>query len=193
MHAKFAHNADKVDGKHAVGAGASLAQAKKKLVAHDSTGQLPAKFIPNSFVTESEYNSRPGTRLIAGGLVGSNGTAGGGNDHITLGVWSSEKTGTGAYTIRYRSPALCAKPSWPVVHLTKAFSSGQIYNLTTSRDCTNNTYATQVRTADPSGNLADSSFHFTIYGPGETVGPAPTARPLGKSGGDDASGVGAAD
>jgi len=46
VHALFAHNADKVDGKHAVGSGATLISAQGKLVAHDGGGRLPAKFIP---------------------------------------------------------------------------------------------------------------------------------------------------
>jgi hypothetical protein len=59
--ADYAKNADKVDGKHAVGAGASKTQAKNKLVAHDRKGQLPAKFVPKSFVTEREYKARTKT------------------------------------------------------------------------------------------------------------------------------------
>lgn len=46
VHAAFAHNADKVDNKHAVGSGASLSQAKGKLVATATNGRFPAKFIP---------------------------------------------------------------------------------------------------------------------------------------------------
>ena len=46
VHAAFAHNADKVDNKHAVGAGASIAQAKGKLVATGSNGKFASKFIP---------------------------------------------------------------------------------------------------------------------------------------------------
>ena len=53
VHAQFAHNADKVDGKHAVSSGASLTRAKKKLVAHNNKGQLPDKFVakPGKIVT----------------------------------------------------------------------------------------------------------------------------------------------
>ncbi len=46
VHAQFAHNADKVDGKHAVGAGASTNQRKGKLVATSGTsGRLPNNII----------------------------------------------------------------------------------------------------------------------------------------------------
>lgn len=45
-HALFAHNADKVDGKHAVGAGASVATRKGALVATSpTTGRLPDNII----------------------------------------------------------------------------------------------------------------------------------------------------
>lgn len=44
-HAMFAHNADKVDGKHAVGAGATNAQRTGKLVATDANGRLPDNII----------------------------------------------------------------------------------------------------------------------------------------------------
>lgn len=41
-----ARNADKVDGRHAVGPFASNAQAKGKLVATDTRGKFPARFLP---------------------------------------------------------------------------------------------------------------------------------------------------
>lgn len=44
-HALFAHNSDKVDGKHAVGAGTSVAGRAGKLVATGSTGRLPNNII----------------------------------------------------------------------------------------------------------------------------------------------------
>jgi hypothetical protein len=43
--AGFARNADKVDGKHAVGAGASVAQRRGKLVAVARSGKLPNNII----------------------------------------------------------------------------------------------------------------------------------------------------
>ena len=42
-HALFAHNADKVDGKHAVGASSSLSNAAGKLVTTTGTGRFAAK------------------------------------------------------------------------------------------------------------------------------------------------------
>ena len=49
QHALFAHNADKVDGKHAVGSGATTIQAAGKLVATGTNGRFAPKFIPNGF------------------------------------------------------------------------------------------------------------------------------------------------
>ena len=49
-HAIFAHNADKVDGKNAVGAGASVNNRKGKLVATDSTGRLPTNIVRNAAI-----------------------------------------------------------------------------------------------------------------------------------------------
>jgi hypothetical protein len=182
VHAQFAHNADKVDGKHAVSSGSSLANAKNKLVAHNKQGQLPAKFIPKSLVTEGEYNKRPGTRLIAGGLVNAAGVADGGNDHFHMGVWSVEKTGVGTYTLRYRAPGLCVVPNWPIIYLTKAFSSGEVFNSNSFRDCTTNVFTTLVSTSNSAGAAADGAFFFAIHGPGKTVGPVPTPRTSLRSG-----------
>jgi hypothetical protein len=46
VHAAFAHNADKVDNKHAVGAGATLTKARGKLVTTGTSGKFASKFIP---------------------------------------------------------------------------------------------------------------------------------------------------
>ena len=49
QHALFAHDADKVDGKHAVGAGATLTDAANKLVTTGGNGRFAPKFMPNGF------------------------------------------------------------------------------------------------------------------------------------------------
>lgn len=48
VQSRFAADADRVDGRHAVGARASLDRAGGKLVAHDGRGLLPARFVPTS-------------------------------------------------------------------------------------------------------------------------------------------------
>lgn len=45
VHASFAHNAHKVDGRHAVGAGASIDKRAGKLVATNKKGRLPNNII----------------------------------------------------------------------------------------------------------------------------------------------------
>ncbi|MGH2449933.1 MAG: hypothetical protein ACRDGE_01425 [Candidatus Limnocylindria bacterium] len=54
-HAIFAHKADKVDGKHAVGAGASLKKARGKLVATQASGpnrgRFARKFINSAYAS----------------------------------------------------------------------------------------------------------------------------------------------
>lgn len=79
VHAQFAHNADKVDGKHAVGAGTSVANRQGKLVATDSDGRLPNNIIktaPNSArlggFTHAQMASMP--LLVQGAGVTGNAT-----------------------------------------------------------------------------------------------------------------------
>ena len=68
VHALFAHNSDKVDGKHAVGSGASVNKRKGKLVAtKKSNGRLPNNIIskaPNSHKLDGLHASQ----LVAGGV-----------------------------------------------------------------------------------------------------------------------------
>jgi hypothetical protein len=52
-----AQNAHKVDGRHAVGAGASSDARKGRLVAADATGKLPAGAIPRQVVFTSKYGT----------------------------------------------------------------------------------------------------------------------------------------
>jgi hypothetical protein len=54
QHALFAHNADKVDGKHAVGAGASVAARKGKLVATSGT----SGYLPNNVIQKAPNADR---------------------------------------------------------------------------------------------------------------------------------------
>jgi hypothetical protein len=48
-HALFAHNADKVDGKHAVASTATLSSTAGKLVATGPSGRFAPKFLPASY------------------------------------------------------------------------------------------------------------------------------------------------
>jgi hypothetical protein len=55
QHALFAHNADKVDGKHAVGSGATLNKAAGNLVATSSSGRFAPKFVPTQFAAPRAF------------------------------------------------------------------------------------------------------------------------------------------
>ena len=72
--ASFARNADKVDGKHAVGAGAPLAKRKGKLVATSPrTGRLPNGIIakaPNA----ARLDGKPASRFALKGTLASPGS-----------------------------------------------------------------------------------------------------------------------
>ncbi len=69
-HALFAHNSDKVDGKHAVGGAATLGQAAGKLVSHGSNGKLPAKFIPKVEAAKTSDNTLKVNGLSATTITG---------------------------------------------------------------------------------------------------------------------------
>jgi hypothetical protein len=55
QHALFAHNTDKVDGKHAVGSGAALTNAAGKLVTTSSNGRFAAEVIPKTFASPRAF------------------------------------------------------------------------------------------------------------------------------------------
>jgi hypothetical protein len=73
-HALFAHDSDKVDGRHAVGAGATAAQRAGKLVATDANGKLPNSIIakaPNANLLDGidSLNLLPGGILPRGTTI----------------------------------------------------------------------------------------------------------------------------
>ena len=92
--AKFdANNAHKVDGKHAVSAGASLAKRKGKLVATNAAGRLPNNIIrkaPDSAKLGGFTHRQTSTMVIVPQGVGSTGTAVVNSEGVTL---SSSSTG----------------------------------------------------------------------------------------------------
>ena len=55
QHALFAHNADKVDGKHAVASDATLTQAAGRLVTTSPNGRFASKFIPGTFAAPRAF------------------------------------------------------------------------------------------------------------------------------------------
>jgi len=115
VHAAFAHNADKVDNRHAVGSGASLANARGRLVAHNSGGRLPARFIPK--VKDSnkldgldstvfQRNCTDGAFLASGfvdasAVTGALAITGLDNVYSCLGDVTVREDSTGIYTLRF--------------------------------------------------------------------------------------------
>jgi hypothetical protein len=100
VHAKFAHNADKVDGKHAVSSGASLTNAKKKLVAHNNKGQLPAKFVEPTKTIRTTHPSTawtPNTTAPASVQPWSTFTEVAGNGGMQIPLHAPETLGGGKY------------------------------------------------------------------------------------------------
>lgn len=189
VHAKFAHNADKVDGKHAVGAGAGLTKAKGKLVAHNGQGQLPARFIPTvrnsdkvdgldagSLVTETEYDKRPGTRLLAAGVVRADGTKDGASD---LGAWTVAKgLNTGHYQVFFNNTTLCRNGglTTPVVLATTLGNPARQTDVgLLSCSPLNGNVGVTIRTRDDTGALVDGSFSFTIFGRGTNTPSVPSS------------------
>lgn len=176
VHARFAHNADKVDGRHAVRAGVGLEKAKGKLVAHDRNGRLPARFLPKSLVTEREYAERPGSPLLAAGFVASNGMLPA--SFFSVGTWDAVRTGTGTYRIRLRAPEMCDASLWPVLHLTGWHSQSQVTASGVFRSCDTDAYSFTVLVRDASGARVDADWGFTVYGLGSTIGPVSAARAI---------------
>ncbi len=90
VHAKFAHNADKVDGKHAVGAGAGVAKRRGKLVATNKSGYLPNNIIKRApdaarlgGFTHAQMSSMP--LLVQGAGVSGTATVGSGGVNLSAG------------------------------------------------------------------------------------------------------------
>lgn len=90
-----ADDADTVDGKHAVGAGASSSEAEGKLVALDGEGVLPDKFLPSNLINEDEWNQRTETIVTTAGPAGWVTTTG--TDPGTFGTGYFDTTSSGLY------------------------------------------------------------------------------------------------
>lgn len=100
VHAAFAHNADKVDNKHAVGPGATLSGAAGNLVAHNSQGKLPAKFVaPASTITTTHPATAwtPNTTSPASVQPYSESTIVSGNGGMQIPLAAPQAFGTSRY------------------------------------------------------------------------------------------------
>lgn len=181
-------NADKVDGRHAVGAGASVQQRKNKLVATSKRGRLPNNIIakaPNADkvdgidsdvlldrYTKAQVDAMPFRRLLGFGSVASDGT-------LTTPTYfpggASQKVGTGVYFLSLPGygPG-CVRP-FPMVLVSPMFGSGEAYSGFGSMNCGSGDVSMQVTTANSAGTGADRSFGFTFFS-GDSPGLAPSAR-----------------
>lgn len=166
----FAKNSDKVDGKHAVGAGAGKNKRAGKLVATNSAGKLPDSVIGSKFLKESS----PAGRLIAGGIVAANGTAH--ETGLSFGKWTVSQLSAGRYSIEFRTTDICDSEdevvAYPVVSGTPLGAAGagvQVENMVVF--CDTSTVQVHVRTTNSANVAADNIFLFTIYGAHKTVAP----------------------
>ena len=175
-HALFAHNADKVDGFHAVGSGASLAAAKGKLVAHNSAGKIPKKFIPKVADSDKldgvdstalQKNCSDGSFLASGfvetsGITGTFGTTGLQNIYTCLGTVNIRKDGTGLFALRFSNVQVgLLSSSIPRGLVTPSSASDTVANYQTYDDGTNVFF--QVGLINPdTGTFVDDDFTFMI-------------------------------
>lgn len=175
-HALFAHNADKVDGKHAVGSGASLANAGGKLVAHSASGKLPAKFIPkvndaNKLdgvdSTALQKNCSDGAFLASGfvetsAITGTFGTTGLDDIYTCIGTVNVRRDGAGLFALRFANVTDGTfADSIPRGLAMPRSASDTVANYTTYTDGTNILF--QVGLIDPNtGTFVDDDFTFMI-------------------------------
>ncbi len=177
-------NADKVDGKHAVSAGASAKKRANKLVATDKRGHLPDDIIVKApdadlldgkssaafsraghdhdgrYYTRAETDSQLSSRLVAIGYMDSGGTL---SDPHTSGPVSGSRIGTGAYTLVLPGLRPGCTGDQPVFTGTPYFVGAWVSVAGVS--CTNGTVTITVYTYIGNGSFYDTSFYFTIYGP----------------------------
>ena len=180
QHALFAHNADKVDGKHAVGAGANLTNAAGKLVAHNGAGKLPPKFIPkvgdaNNLdgldSTAFQRNCTDGA-FVASGFVNAQATTaslsttGLDNVYTCIGAVTVREDGAGFYSLRFANATdgIFGTFTPRVLVTSRSFDSGSTDNIASY-----NTYIeggfvhVQVNITDPdTGNPSDDDFVFVV-------------------------------
>jgi hypothetical protein len=131
QHALFAHNADKVDGKHAVGAGSTLEARKGKLVATSgTTGRLPDNIIamaPNS----DQLDGKDSTDFLKAGQIRISHN----------GAWSVVKFGLSDGTVRefqgaVRIESTNGQLAWAQLHLVGPVAIGPTdYALKAVRVC----------------------------------------------------------
>jgi hypothetical protein len=176
----FANNSDKVDGKHAVGAGASIHNRRGKLVATNAAnGRLPNNIIvkaPNADKLDGKDSqaflalAAPAGRLVAEGRVTSAGFLLGA---AGAGVTAS-RTGNGSYSVGVpglqpgctgSSPNLVATP----------FGGAEVGVGIISTTCATGDVTFAVNTRNSAGASTDGDFFFVIFS-GNPVTKSPSSR-----------------
>jgi hypothetical protein len=187
-----ARNADKVDGKHAVGAKAGVEQRKGKLVATSpTTGRLPNNVIakapdaarlggedPSVYLdryTRAEVDTMPSRRVLGFGNVNGDGSLRQGS-YFPAGT-VQKAGGTGHYFVRVPGygPG-CARP-FPVVVAAPQFATGQVNGGYGSMSCGSGDVSMQVDVTNSAGTPVDSNFAFVIYDGGTPAAPAGRGAP----------------
>lgn len=191
QHAVFAHNADKVDGRHAVGAAATVNQRKGKLLATSpTTGRLPNNIIGKApdadrldgkdssvFLnryTRQQIDAMPASRLLGYGQVSSTGSL------LTSSYFpggSASRVGVGVYVISVPgySPG-CTDP-FPTLVVTPTFTPGQAASGAGSMACSTGDLAMQVSLTNSAGTAHDQGFMFMLLDGGAPSPPSARLAP----------------
>jgi hypothetical protein len=182
---RFARNADKVDGRHAVGARASQEKRAGRLVATNRTGRLPNNIIrraPNSRLlagrTGGNYEEtvcEVGTPAWA--FVSSDGTARGvAHYQVSPGDFpcerrevTAQRIDTGFYQVRFNGTLFCQTADVPQLTTLVTIKSATAVPLAA------NTWSVclsgegeiveEVRIVDPNGEPQDAAFVIELVSP----------------------------
>ncbi|GAA1911938.1 hypothetical protein [Nocardioides marmoribigeumensis] len=181
-----AMNADKVDGRHAVGASATISDRAGKLVATDASGRLPnnillkaldsarlagrtaASFAPAShdhdkrYYTKGQIDARPSARLLAVGYMSDSGVL---SQAATSGNITGSRSSTGVYPLVLPGLRPGCQGGLPVFIGTPGFSGVFVTVNSTVTSCATGDVTITVAVYLPSGAFYDAGFNFAVYGP----------------------------
>ncbi|MGH2755273.1 MAG: hypothetical protein ACRDLB_12695 [Actinomycetota bacterium] len=189
--ADFARNADKVDGRHAVGARASLETRAKKLVATNKNGRLPNNIIrkapaardadrvggfgPTAFVRGCQAGALRGQAQVPTTVgaeferVSGFSTIYGGpvdldGNNCHLDEARARRVATGTYDVRLALVAWTCTEPMPADIITALVSiqSAQPLVATYEPVCDSNSVYVRVRIADLNGTFVDAPFSVAL-------------------------------
>jgi hypothetical protein len=181
---RFARNADKVDGRHAVGAGASQEERAGRLVATNSTGRLPNNIIrraPNAGLLAGEFSvhyedsvCEVGTPAWA--FVSSDGSARGVSRYQHHAIFAPcelrgvtvQRIDTGYYQVNFDG-LFCQTADVPqlttVVTIKSATAVPLIANTWSVCPDGHGEIEEEVRIVDPNGEPQDAAFVIELVAP----------------------------